>query len=501
MIENVKISIIASFASRFSAAILSIIVVPIYIKILGIESYGIIGFFTTLQALATLFDFGIGTTIIKEFSSKNDKKSHQKLSDLAKASEFVYIIIACFIFLVLYTSIPWIVNSWINIGDLSKTSVTESLLIASLALSIQWPATLYASGLAGLHKQLQLASYNTGILFLRVISIVIVLKFVSPTIKYFFIVNLIFSLIQFIVMRHLMWSNLPKPNNWGKSKDRLIELKGFIGTMSAISVCSVLLTQLDKIILSNILTLKDFGVYSLVVVFSGGLYLAVSPIFSVIYPRLSSIVSSGSPIDVIDFYHKSCQLLSMILIPIAVIVSFFSEKILFVWTGDITLSSIAKWPLILLVIGNALNGMMNAPYALQLAYSKPKLALYSNVISILFLIPSIYYLAKNYGVIGGAFAWLVINILYVLASQYITHRHLLKSDLFKWYWTDVGLPLLACALNVYALYLLTPNNLTRLELLLYLTFVFFESLVIVILLLPEMRRMALTSLMFSKLGR
>jgi O-antigen/teichoic acid export membrane protein len=500
-VESVKVSIVASFVSRFLGALVGIIAVPMYIEILGIESYGIIGFFITLQALVTLFDFGIGPTIIKEFSSSENKSAYQKLSDLAKACEWVYICVAFLIFLTLSFVIPWLVENWIKIDELNKSDVTDALLIGALALSIQWPVTLYSSGLIGLHKQLQLAILSVVLLVARIVSVLLVISFISPTIKYFFIVNLLYSCLQFGLFRWLMWQRLPKPNNWSSCKKRLFELRGFIGVMSGIALCSVLLTQLDKIILSNLLSLKDFGVYSLVGVLAGGLYLVIAPIFSVIYPKFSSIISSGKQKDVLAFYHKSAQLLSLILIPTMVVVGFFSEEIMYVWTGDSFISSNARWPLIFLVVGNALNGMMNVPYALQLAYGKPKLALINNLAAIAFLIPSIYYLATTYGILGGAFAWLILNLLYVLVSQYITHRYLITTDLLHWYWVDIGLPLLVCILNVSFFYFAMPEYLNRFELLFYLAMVFIESLIIVLLLLPEMRKIALINLRFNRLGK
>jgi O-antigen/teichoic acid export membrane protein len=483
-----KVSLVASFSSRFIGAILGVIAIPLYVNLIGIESYGLVGVFASLQSIFKLFDFGLAPTIIREFGKSSGQKSaYQRLSDLAKACEIVYIGIAVIICIILITIIPWLVDSWININELNSDHVKVALCIAAFALAIQWPSTLYTSGLVGLHKQVELAIFNITITIARVLSTLSALFFLSPTIYTFFIVSLIFSIIEVFILRLLMWKKLPKANDWYICKVKLLEVKGFIGVMSLIALCSVLLMQLDKIILSNILSLKDFGVYSLIVALAGGIYLTVSPIFFVVYPKFSSLAHSAKDNDILVFYHKSAQLLSLILIPIMTIVIFFSEKILFVWTGDAAISSYAKWPLIFLVIGNSLNGMMNVPYALQLAYGKPKIALFNNMVAIIFLLPSIYYLAKVYGMAGGAFAWLVLNFLYVLVSQYITHRKLLNTDLLKWYWVDVGLPFLASLVTTFIFYKITPLNMNRMNIAFYLSLVFLQALLVVFFLLPEIR--------------
>lgn len=500
--KTIKVSLIASFFSRFFGAIVSILAVPIYIKLIGIESYGLIGLFASLQAVVSLFDFGLGQTIIREFGrNSNTPSAFQKLSDLAKACEVIYVVLSVAICVLLLLTIPWIVDSWINISDLNPTDVKQGLYIGAVALSIQWPATLYSAGLVGLQKQMALATLSTITALLRVLSTLAALYLVAPTVEVFFIASLAVSLVQVISLRLLMWYQLPKANSWSYCITRLLELKGFIGVMSAITLCSIFLTQLDKLILSNILPLKDFGVYSLVGALAGGIYITVSPVFSVIYPKLSSLIQTKKNEDILTFYHKSAQLLSLILIPIAVTVMFFSKNILLVWTGDLSLSNSAKLPLIFLVIGNVLNGMMNVPYALQLAYGKPKLALINNIAAISFLLPSIYYLAITYGLSGGAFAWLILNILYVVVSQYVTHRKLLDTGLLNWYWIDVGLPFIACTLVGYMFYLAIPSNMSRLNMTLFLGIAFFGAFITALLSLPEMRQVAISTFKGYKLNK
>ena len=62
------IGLISNFASQIFLTLLNIFLIPIYIKILGIESYGIIGVFGILQTWLTLLDAVISPTISREVS-------------------------------------------------------------------------------------------------------------------------------------------------------------------------------------------------------------------------------------------------------------------------------------------------------------------------------------------------------------------------------------------------------------------------------------------------
>ena len=52
-------NIFANYLGRAWPVLLSVLLVPVYIKFLGIEAYGLIGFFTTLSAVMGVFDLGI----------------------------------------------------------------------------------------------------------------------------------------------------------------------------------------------------------------------------------------------------------------------------------------------------------------------------------------------------------------------------------------------------------------------------------------------------------
>ncbi|MBK9428338.1 MAG: hypothetical protein IPN63_13410 [Gammaproteobacteria bacterium] len=67
-------------------------------------------------------------------------------------------------------------------------------------------------------------------------------------------------------------------------------------------------------------------------------------------------------------YHRYCQALTLAVVPAALVLAFFADHLVLLWTRDAELTR-AVAPLVsLLVIGNMLNGLMHLPYSLQLAH-------------------------------------------------------------------------------------------------------------------------------------
>ena len=65
---SVRRNIAANFAGKAWHGIFSLAFVPIYIKLMGVEVYGLLGIFLSLSALFALLDTGLSATLNRELS-------------------------------------------------------------------------------------------------------------------------------------------------------------------------------------------------------------------------------------------------------------------------------------------------------------------------------------------------------------------------------------------------------------------------------------------------
>ena len=87
--NQTKVNIISNFAGKFVTAVLSIVFVPIYLRYLSVELYGIIGFFTSIQAFLLLLDGGISPTLNREAARLSAfPEKALELRDLSRTLEF-----------------------------------------------------------------------------------------------------------------------------------------------------------------------------------------------------------------------------------------------------------------------------------------------------------------------------------------------------------------------------------------------------------------------------
>lgn len=437
----------ANFAGSIWQVLMGLVFIPFYIKFMGVESYGLIGMFATLQVLFGLSDLGLGSTLTREMARLSALPSKgQEMRDLVRTLEILYWIIAVMVGIAIVLLSPRIAHQWIKAGQLAPQTIQQAFYITAFVMVFQLPIGFYSGGLVGLQKQALLNIINGCMSTWRGAGAVLVLGFASPTIQAYLFWQLGSSILNAFLLAFFLWRTMPLGTNKPVFEKKL--LKGvwkFSAGMSGISILAVILTQLDKVILSTMLSLEMFGYYMLASMVAMSLARLFTPVFSSIYPKFTQLVAVNDHERLKRLYHDSCQFIAVLILPAAVVIALFSYEVIFLWTQNPETAEKTRLILSIMILGTALNGLMNPPYALQLAYGWTRLSIIKTLIAAVLLVPLIIYLTFHYGAKGAAFVWLILNVGMVFFEIPIMHLRILRKEKWKWYWQDVGIPLMGCA--------------------------------------------------------
>jgi O-antigen/teichoic acid export membrane protein len=157
------------------------------------------------------------------------------------------------------------------------------------------------------------------------------------------------------------------------------------------------------------------------------------------------------------------QLVTVVMGSAALVLIIFSHPILVLWTGNEAVAAKTAPILSLLALGTLLNGLMWIPHQLQLAYGWTALAVRTNVIAVMVLIPLLLWLVPHHGAMGAAWAWLVLNVGYLTFTAHFMHRRLLVGEKWRWYLRDVAAPLGTAAAVAAICRWAMPADLGKLE--------------------------------------
>ena len=449
--SKLKRNIIANFLGRGWSAISVYIFVPFYVKFLGIESYGLVGFYAVLQGVFAFANFGLIQTLGRELARLSVvKDSEQEMRGLVRTLELLFLGVAVLISLIVALGAPIIAENWINAQGLDNEVVEKTVVLMGISIGLLFPFNILQGGLLGLQQQVKsniiIAVMGTG----RGLGALMVLWLVSPTVIAFFRWQIVINLIQAAVTWYYLWDSLPPHSARGRFRISVFRsIWRFAAGMTGITVISIVATQIDKLTVSKLLSLEILGYYSLATIISHVPNLFSDPVKTAVFPVLTQFAQLKDQSKTASFYHQSCQLLSTLVFPAGFTLTLFSKEIIQIWTQDPIIAENCHLIATLLVVGSICLSLKVIPFSLALAHGWTKLNIYMGTAMIVLIIPIMTLLVNHYGQTGAAIGWIIINgstlPLYIL----ILHNRYLPGETWRWYIYDIGIPLIAAFIPVF----------------------------------------------------
>ena len=454
---SIKRNIIANYVGQFYVALIGIVLVPVYVRYMGAEAYGLIGFFTMLQFWFFLLDMGLTPTMARETARfRGGGIDAITLRSILRALEAIFLVIAIVGAVAIIASSGFIASQWLQVNELPAYEVKFSLVLMALNISLRWMGGLYRSTINGFERLVWLNVFGVVIASLRFVLIVPILVYIDASPTVFFSYQLVITVLELTVLFLKTYKLLPPVNvrvlNWNwKLLRGPLKFSSYIAVTATIWVVA---TQTDKLILSGLIPLADYAYYTLAVLAASGIMIVSRPVSGAILPRLTKLNAEGNHSAVIQLYRNATQGIAVIAIPSVIVLALFSEQVLLEWTGSLEITEKAAPVLVMYALGNGIMVFAAFPYYLQYAKGELKLHLIGNVLFVMFFIPSIFYLVTHFGTVGAGYAWLVSNLLLFLIYVPIVHKKFAPNLHLKWIVVDIGfigIPplLLAIAINQF----------------------------------------------------
>jgi O-antigen/teichoic acid export membrane protein len=439
---HLKSNILANYISQIYVSLIGILVLPIYLRLMGDESYGLIGFFTMLQVWFSLLDLGLTPTISRETARYyGGAMSALIYRQLFRSLSLIFVSVAIFGGIFLWSSAEIIASSWLNAVKISVTEVTLALQVMSLIIALRWMGGLYRGVLIGAEKFVWLSVFNIITSTSRSVGVLAAMWHFGFDIYVFFIYQFIISAVELIVLWSKSLGLLPEisadSEKIGWSIAPIKSKLKFALTIAFTASIWVLITQSDKLILSKILPLADYGYFTLAVMVASGIMIISGPISNAVLPHMTKLYAQDKYLEMLQVYRNSTQLVAVIAGAVSITLAFCAEHLMYAWTGDLMLAKVVSPILRLYAIGNCFLAMTSFPYYLQYAKGNLRYHLYGNVLMVFILLPSIVFFSIYYGALGAAYVWCLVNIALFFLWVAFVHSKIEPGIHVKWLFNDI----------------------------------------------------------------
>lgn len=465
---SLKKNISSNYVAQFYLIGLNYLTLPYLFSGIGAEGYGLIGFFATMQAWFSLLDLGMLPAL-----SRESNKYHAGAITALEFRKTYRVLLVIFLFVgvvgsgLIFLNANVIAFHWIKSENIKKEDIIAVVQIMALCAGLRWFGGIYRSLFLGAERMLTLNSYSVFIATLRFVAVFGVMNLYGYTVEVYFFYQLIIALIELFGLILISRTVLPKLES--KSERIGWEIKStlpvikFALTIAFTSTVWILLTQLDKLILSGILNIKEFGYLTIATMLSSSVNIAVAPLSTIIMSRLSKLQAEKKEIEFLEFYRKATRWVVLIVGTMAILLAFFSDSWIAAWIGAEKFSKEASIAISLYSIGNAIIAVGAFPYYMQYAKGELKYHLRGNLIFGVLIIPILIGATIHYGVVGAGMTWIIFNLTSLLFWQNYIHSKFIPKFHWNWIFSDIFLTLLPGVVVSTCIALLQINVLTKLD--------------------------------------
>lgn len=427
---------------------------------LGEDALGIIYFSLMMSALLTsALDMGLSKTTVREIAAHNiiDPDYIRKLTQTFSFIYWIVFVVVAVLFVVL---LPVILDSWINLTTMNRAAAYLVLLILGPTTLLTIPKSFLSSICIGLQRMDVSNLVDISMAIIQQLGMIVLLVNNSNILGVAYwlgctnILRVIIYL-YFIIKLLSLDAILPR-----FSMDVITRVKRYTSKMMWISLVLVFHKQLDKVLVSKLLPIGVFGVYSFVYTSIGRTSLVTGAIAQAVFPFFSELDKQGRKKEIISRFLILQDFLVFGTAPIFAAVIFFSLP-LFTFLLDKEKAMALQIPVIFLSMSFYIGAILRLARIYMFAISKPEQILRSDVLSLFIVFPSTIFLVYTMGITGAAFAWVVFYSALVILIVPKVYKNEFNLPPNLWFKSVISAVLLATMIYISAWLLATtisPGN-------------------------------------------
>lgn len=443
---SVRLNLSANFLGTGVAAVISLVSAPLLFKGLGKEAYGLVGVYILLQGLTPMFDLGLTPGLARAVAWHRGSGERGHVRTLVHLSRWPMYLLALTFGMGLFLVSGPLAERWINASGLPASSVAYSLTLMACALAVRMVAGLDRATLIALEWQVPVNIAQTLAVALRTLGALYFVQVSDTGVLGFFAVQVPISIAELAWYRLLLARALNVPAQPIRRAELNAHAKFGIG-VAGLGLVWLVTLQVDKLALSRLLSLAEYGSYSLAVHIASAVLIVSGPVQAAVLPRLTRLLSSGNEGEARTLYGLATAILIALAAGIIVAVCIGGAALAaLVGGGERHGAGIATVALVY-AVGNAAIIVSGLAYQLQNARGRLGLHTIGTVLQACIQVPVLLFVAERYGALATAVAFAVLNCGFLVLWVPWVHNRFLPGGHGSWLRNDFLPPVLAAAVT------------------------------------------------------
>jgi O-antigen/teichoic acid export membrane protein len=383
--------------------LVAVFCIPILIRGLGKERFGVLTLAWALIGYASLFDLGLGRALTQLVAKKLGAGEDREVPTLVWTSLLLMLLLGAVGAAVVGLLSPWLVHRALNVPGALQRETLQSFFLLGLSI----PVVISTAGLRGLLE----AHQRFGLINALRIPMG-VFTFAGPLLVLPFSKSL-FPVVGILVAGRLVgWAahllvcfrvapELAHRIAWQRAAVR--PLLHFGSWMTVSNVVGPLMVTLDRFLIGALVSMAAVAYYATPYEVVTKLWLIPGALVGVMFPAFSTSFALD-PKRTALLYTRCVRYIFLILFPVVLVIVGLAQNGLTLWLGaEFAQHSVRvlQW----LAVGVFLNSLAQVPFALVQGVGRPDLTANLHLIELPCYLLALWLLISAYGIEGAAIAW------------------------------------------------------------------------------------------------
>lgn len=405
---------LANWAGLLLPPFIALAMVPVYLAFLGLEPYGLIGAFSALVLLLGIFSQGISQALQREFARRDqDPEQRVGLRRLARTFERVYLAMGVAAGAGIALSAGWISREWIRDESLPPALVEAAIHLLAARIMISFPQGVYSAIFIGTQRQVQ---GNVILVAFAVAGALTgaALVIATRSILLLYAGEVLVAACLVATLRRRAFRMLPAEADSDPARFSRAEVRSLAGISAGLiwtSGVGVVITQLDRVLLSRLVSLADLAVYNAAQAGGRLISLVYMPYLTAAFPRTCKLAAARDGAGLTRHVLQNAAVVSTLTAACATPLVFFAEDVLWVWTRQPAIRDAGAPIMAIYALGSMALSNASVFYMLQMALGAVRPAVVFNAVALAWYPAAMYALIQAHGMVGAAWAWLAYGII------------------------------------------------------------------------------------------
>lgn len=443
---------VANTFGLLTGPVLSLLLVPFYLHYLGLESYGLIGFFTALQLVLAVFSQGLSISLQREVARRStNTAAAASLRRLVGSFEPVYFGIALVVAAGVGSASGYFGRSWIRTEHIDPQRVQLALTFLAFRIAASFPHGLYQAVFIGTQRQVLgnvIGVSGAALSAILAVAAVLIWRDIAALCAAEALAALaLIGAQRTAVLRILPRSDGEARFSWSDLAAQWMISAGVIWTSSS----GVLITQMDRLLVARWFPAATLAVYNAGSAGAKLVGMIYGPFLTAVYPETCQIASMHDRTTLTAHILRNARIIAALCMSFGLYLCFYAQEILWVWTRNNVLAREGHAVMTVYILGNIAQSYASVFYLLQTAKGTVRYPAIFNAISLVWYPFALAGLTAKWGLVGAAASWLLYCGLTLVLLAATSFYRLLERAAWRPYvmmlaWTS----LVGCAFMIAA---------------------------------------------------